>query len=194
MDSALHCLELISAHCLKLLNLEKLRKGPPACVWWFWYTVYLQNFHCQQWDNHYINEKKHAAGGAAPPSMALGSTTCGFTRRVGALRGGRGCGGPSCLGSRLGGLVTPITGPLGGWQAIYQVGWTTKAEIREMESDMDVGWLIGGSNIENMSGKPLKVGCSIHGFSDDLPMENRNFPMPSSINSKRIAIMISRSS
>ena len=87
MDSALHCLELISAHCLKLLNLEKLRKGPPACVWWFWYTVYLQNFHCQQWDNHYINEKKHAAGGAAPPSMALGSTTCGFTRRVGALGG-----------------------------------------------------------------------------------------------------------
>jgi hypothetical protein len=118
--------------------------------------------------------------------------------------GGRGCGGPSCLGSRLGGLVTLITGPLGGWQAIYQVGWITKAEIREMESDMEVWWLIGGSNkpkigplgkwIENMSGKPLKVGCSIHGFSDDLPMENRDFPMPSSINSKRIAIMISRSS
>lgn len=34
-----------------------------------------------------LNEKKHAAGGAAPPSMALGSTTCGFTRRVGALGG-----------------------------------------------------------------------------------------------------------
>lgn len=70
--------------------------------------------------------------------MALGSTTCGFTRRVGALRGGRGCGGPSCLGSRLGGLVTQSLDRWEDDKLFTKWDEPPGAEIREMESDMEV--------------------------------------------------------